>query len=258
MTTQISEPIAPHADAAPRCMPTPTVMAKRRHLSVVPDLPAAVSYTKTLERVEPKQQIKLHPKGCRCNYHNPNGPWMIPQKPKDHAILSAAGPKVVLWDVENWQGTPVTSPLNVAREFQFCRTALGLTRDDYIVFGMSHFTAMRCSFALPTNQAALVLGSGPDGADKALMLAADLPRLAASYRTLVVVSNDHIFSDVAVQAKALGMITWNVSTDQAFLSPETRAAYDGWTHIKLQAVREHEKAEAKAKKHLRAVTEKTK
>lgn len=201
-----------------------------------------------LELIDPKQKVQLHPKGCLCAYHKPNTPWGIPKAIKPGSVPLLAGPKVVVWDIENWQGTPLVSPLTLAREFRFTRGVLGLTRDDHIVLGMSHFTANRCTFALPTNSTAIVVGSGPDGADKALIDAINVPRLARHFQSLVVVSNDHIFTTLARQSREAGMTSWNVSSDLSTLSTETRRAYDGWTHLKLTAFRSKAKAFEQARK----------
>ncbi|MDR1213883.1 MAG: hypothetical protein LBK54_07375 [Propionibacteriaceae bacterium] len=240
--------------------PSPATMPKRLHLSLVSEVSkgSVPARQRPLKAVAPRHQVRLHPKGCCCNYHNPNGPWSIPLSLNNKTALLSKRPKLVVWDVENWQGNPRVSPLNVARDFRFCRSVLGLTRQDYVIFGMSHFTAKRCSFALPTNQSALVIGSGPDGADKALIEAADLPRLSQHYGTLVVVSNDHIFTDLARRAKTFGLTTWHVSTDQSEWGCDTRAAYDGWTHIKLNAVRERAKAQAQERAERRRAAAATK
>jgi hypothetical protein len=242
-------------------------MARQRRLTVVPASPATPPAAEPLitgpkaaqaaqatqvKPIAPKAQVKLHPAGCRCNFHDPAGAWATPWRREVATTVLPAGPRLVLWDVENWQGTPDADMRNVDREWRFCRDALGLTRSDYVVFGLSHFTYALCRSALPANQAAVVLGSGQDGADRALIDAADLQRLSRHYTTLVVVSNDHIFTELAAQAKALGMTTWQVSTDLSWLSKSTRAAFDGWTHIKLKAFRRGFKAALKAREERRA------
>jgi hypothetical protein len=82
----------------PSAEPSLVTMPKERHLTVVPDIPKP-----KLIKVEPKPQVKLHPKGCRCDCHNPQRPWSIPQSHKGPFLLP--GPKLVAWDVENWQDT---------------------------------------------------------------------------------------------------------------------------------------------------------
>lgn len=205
------------------------------------------------ERLDPKSQVTLHPKGCRCSFHAFGRPWGIPRS-AGKAIPLMQGRRVVLYDVENQQGSPNASALQVAQAFRFTRSVLSLTREDYVIFGMSHFTAGRCSFALPINQTALVLKSGPSGADLALIVAADLEKLTQHYSSLVVVSNDHIFAQLAKKAKGLGMSTWNVSSDLAKISDETRAAYDGWTHLKLSAIQKNQRERSRARRESRART----
>ena len=136
-------------------------------LRSVPEPPTPAR--ESAERLDPKLQITLHPKGCRCSFHAYGRPWGIPRS-AGKATPLMAGRRIVLYDVENQQGSPNASALDVAQAFRFTCSVLSLTREDYVIFGMSHFTADRCSFALPTNQAALVLKSGPSGADLALIV----------------------------------------------------------------------------------------
>ena len=68
----------------------------------------------------------------------------------------------------------------------------------------------------------------------------------------MVVSNDYIFAEVAKKAKELGMTTWNVSSDLARISEQTRAAYDGWTHLKLSTIKRNQRAKAQARRDARA------
>lgn len=233
--------------AAPK--PGPSLFARRRpNLRVVPPAPAGS------EPLPRNQYPGLHPKkGCRCALHTRSRCTFA--NPRKDA-LSFSGPRLVLWDVENWNGDPNADPLQVARQFTLTKDALGLTRDDYVVLGMSHFTADRCSFVFPTNQVALVVRSGPNGADTALIEAADLAALSKHFKTLMVISNDHLFAELAKQANALGMTTWIVSSDLAEISSETRAAYHGHTHLKLSVLRARLEAaeQERAERHLKAGT----
>lgn len=217
---------------APKPAPLTT---KLPHLRLVPGAPAKRD---PLVPLSAKTKVRLHPDGCRCAYHRPYSPWGIPNDVKPGTLPLLAGPSVVLWDIENWQGGPRVDPLALARDFRFTRSLLGLTASDHIILGMSHFTANRCLFALPTNRTAIVLGSGPDGADKKLIEAVVVAQVARHFRRLVVISNDHIFTPLAKSAAMEGMTTWNVSSDLSAISAETRKAYSGWTHLKLRTVRE--------------------
>lgn len=204
------------------------------------------------ERLDPKTQVSLHPKGCRCTFHTYGGPWGIPRG-VGKSVPLMQGRRLVIYDVENQQGSPNASALDVAQAFRFTRSVLSLTREDYVIFGMSHFTAERCAFALPTNQAALVVRSGPSGADLALIESVDLDRLSRHYSSLVVVSNDYIFAGLAKTAKEFGMTTWVVSSDLSRISEPTRAAYDGWTHLKLRTIQKNQRDKADARREARAL-----
>lgn len=210
--------------------PNPAMFAKQRpSLRVVPPVPAGN------EPVERNQLPRLHPrKGCRCALHS-RSRYTFSNPRTD--TMQFGGRRLVVWDVENWNGSPDADPLQIAHQFTFTKDVLGLCRDDYVVLGMSHFTADRCSFVFPLNQVALVLRSGPDGADNALIEAADLSRLSKHFKTLVVISNDHRFTEFAAQANALGMRTWLVSSDLSEIAEPTRAAYHGHTHLKLSVLR---------------------
>lgn len=229
-----SAPTTPGSKPAPRPKPAPPKL-RVPQLKVVPAGEARAALASA--PIDPKGQVLLHPKGCRCTFHTAGGPWGIPRA-TGKAVPLLRGRKLVLYDVENQLGSPNATALDVAQTFRFTRSVLSLTRQDYVIFGMSHFAAARCAFALPTNQAALVLRSGPSGADLALIESVDLELLSKHFTYLVVVSNDYIFAGVAKTAKQFGMATWNVSSDMARISDETRAAYDGWTHLKLKAIRE--------------------
>jgi len=192
---------------APKPAPLTT---KVPHLRLVPGAPAK---REPLVPLSTKTKVRLHPDGCRCAYHRPYSPWGIPNDVKPGTLPLLPGPSVVVWDIENWQGGPRVDPLALA-------------------------TANRCLFALPTNRTAIVLGSGPDGADKKLIEAVVVAQVARHFRRLVVISNDHIFTPLAKSAAMEGMTTWNVSSDLSAISAETRKAYSGWTHLKLRTVRE--------------------
>lgn len=160
---------------------------------------------------------------------------------------------MVVLDAENLHGNPKVEPLQLARELRIATRTLGITRRDLVIAGMSTFAASRCEFVLPTHQIAVVLGKGPDGADEALIAATDLPRLSKEFGTLIVISNDHRFAELAHQARSLGMRTWMVSSDLSRVGAKTIAAYDGHTRLKLSVLRKRleEKDHDRELEHIR-------
>lgn len=213
--------------AAPRSR-SAKLPRRRPNLSVVPVEPSGS------QPLEPRAHLRLHPKGCRCAIHDYRRTYSFADSHKN--ALALRGPRIFLWDFENWYGNPAVDAYLMAQMFQFTKTVLGITRNDYIVGAMSHFTAQRCAFTLPLNQMALLLRSGPNGADDALIEAADLTKLSKHFKTLVVISNDNRFIALAKQARGLGMTAWNVSSDLSDIADQTRAAYQGHTHLKLSTL----------------------
>ena len=84
----------------------------------------------------------------------------------------------------------------------------------------------------------IVGADAPDGADRALLAAIDLRRVARDYDELVIVSGDHAFADLARRAKMLGLtvqvVTAQHPEQRSMLSRELAAAADTRTLVRLE------------------------
>ena len=84
-----------------------------------------------------------------------------------------------------------------------------------------------------------VIGAdAPDGADRALLGAIDLYRVARDFDELVIVSGDHAFASLARRAKRFGLSVQVVTTEhqdqRSMLSRELAAAADVHTLVRLR------------------------
>ncbi|MDR1393223.1 MAG: hypothetical protein LBJ62_04560 [Bifidobacteriaceae bacterium] len=156
--------------------------------------------------------------------------------PDEQSGVLPARSKVVIWDIENWQGGTKFDAMRMVREFWSTVAILGLKQTDQVIVGMSHFTRDHYSFALPLHLVGCVVRSGKDGADLALINQVNLEHMSKYWQMLVVISADHAFTAMADRARRLGMLTWIVTTDRAPASSKTLAAFDGRTRVKLKAV----------------------
>ena len=75
---------------------------------------------------------------------------------------------------------------------------------------------------------------GRDGADRALLANLDPPFVARRFERLVVGSGDHIFTDLALQVRALGPEVWAVSR-RGSLHHELRNAVSRPLHLLTEA-----------------------
>ena len=82
----------------------------------------------------------------------------------------------------------------------------------------------------------------PDGADRALLAAIDLRRVAGDFEELVIISGDRAFSDLARRAKQVGLpvhvVTVPHPDQRTMLSRELAAAADAQTEVRLEPRRE--------------------
>lgn len=74
---------------------------------------------------------------------------------------------------------------------------------DHLVVAAEVTLARTAFFELPAS-ARLLVGHGPDGADRRLLAASTPEFIASHYEQLVIGSGDHCFADVAREVKALG------------------------------------------------------
>lgn len=117
--------------------------------------------------------------------------------------------------------------------------APGIAPHDHVVVGASRGVAERYRASIAGANVRWVTGANaPDGADRALLGAIDLYRVARHYDELVIVSGDHAFADLACRAKTLGLsvqvVTAEISERRPMLSRELAAAADVHTLVRLK------------------------
>src|SRR6186997_242146 len=97
-----------------------------------------------------------------------------------------------LLDVENLAGSPVPDRAALTAVGAAYRSAVTVRRGDHVLVGCDIRTMLDAGLAWPG--ARLVPGHGPDGADLALLDAADPGWVATHYTRVVVGSGDHAFT----------------------------------------------------------------
>ena len=113
------------------------------------------------------------------------------------------GRALFLVDVENIAGCGKPSAVDVAQAADRLARAVPSSAGDHVVVGVADNGVLACGLAWPG--ALLVVGSGPDGADRALLAQASPHDLAARYDRVVIASGDGIFSELAARLRRLGI-----------------------------------------------------
>ena len=119
------------------------------------------------------------------------------------------------------------------------RQAPGIAPHDHVVVGAGRGVAQRYRTSITGPNVRWVTGANaPDGADRALLGAIDLYRVARHYDELVIVSGDHAFADLARRAKTFGLsvqvVTAETPEGRPMLSRELAAAADVHTLVRLK------------------------
>lgn len=104
------------------------------------------------------------------------------------------GRRIVVVDIENVVRGAVQSELHAAYARQAIEEAIGPTDRDQVVIGTSHVGLVSAGMAW--HGARLVVRSGPDGADLALLEVLIGEQIAARFDEVILVSGDGIFADV--------------------------------------------------------------
>lgn len=117
--------------------------------------------------------------------------------------------------------------------------APGIAPHDHVVVGASRGVVRRYRAAITGSNVRWVVGAeAKDGADRALLGAVDLYRVARDYDELVIVSGDHAFADLAHRAKTFGLsvqvVTAETPQGRPMLSRELAAAADVHTLVRLK------------------------
>lgn len=116
--------------------------------------------------------------------------------------------------------------------------APGITNQDHVVVGASRSVTRKYRWAIHDANVKWVVGANaPDAADRALLGAIDLHRVARDYDELVIVSGDHAFADLGRRAKSFGLSVHVVTAEhpeqRSMLSRELAATADTQTVVRL-------------------------
>lgn len=121
----------------------------------------------------------------------------------------AAGRTLHLIDVENLVGGSQASAADVVEALDAYREAIAVRPADHVVIASGRRLLIDAGLAWPG--ARLVLGSGTDGADLALLEACSPASVAAAYDRVVIGSGDGIFAARAVELRRAGVVVVVVS-----------------------------------------------
>lgn len=149
--------------------------------------------------------------------------------------------RYVLLDIENpTRGAKATCEEVAALWAILKLQAPGIAPHDHVVVGASRLVVRKYRAAIHGANVKWVVGAdAPDGADRALLAAIDLRRVAPEYDELVIISGDHAFADLTRRAKRAGLSVQVVTAEQpeqrSVLSRELAAAADTHTLIRLQS-----------------------
>jgi hypothetical protein len=146
-----------------------------------------------------------------------------------------------LFDAENLTlGAKATCEQTAALFGVLKQQAPGIAPHDHVVVGAARYVVRKYRAAIDGANVKWVVGSdGPDGADRSLLAAIDLRRVARDYDELVIASGDGAFTELARQAKALGLTVHVITTQhpeqRSMLSRGLSAVADFHTLIRLES-----------------------
>jgi len=120
------------------------------------------------------------------------------------------------------------------------KQAPGIAPHDHVVVGAGRYVVRKYRAVINGANVKWVVGSElPNGADRALLAAIDLRRVARDYDELVIASGDGAFTELARRAKALGLTVHVITTQhpeqRSMLSRELSAVADFHTLIRLES-----------------------
>ncbi len=138
------------------------------------------------------------------------------------SALPTRARRYVLFDVENPTCGARASRAELAKLWRILKTqAPGFSGRDHIVIGAARSVAVKYLGVIEEPNVRWVRGANaPNAADRALLAAIDLHRVARNYDELVIVSGDHAFAPLARRAKKLGLRVHVVTAEH----PERRTA----------------------------------
>lgn len=144
------------------------------------------------------------------------------QVPAFTASLPTRARRYVLFDIENPTCGAQASRAELAKLWSILKAqAPGFGDRDHIVIGAARAVAAKYLGVIDEPNVKWVVGAhAPDGADRALLAAIDVHRVARDYDELVIISGDHAFAPLARRAKRLGLRVHVVTAEH----PEQRTA----------------------------------
>jgi len=157
------------------------------------------------------------------------------------ASLASRKRRYVLVDIENpTRGANVSTGQVAAFWSVLTQRAPGIAPNDHMVVGVSRGVARRYRAAIHGANVKWVVGANaPDAADRALLAAIDLHRVARDFDELLIVSGDHAFADLARRARKFGLAVQVVTAQHpeqpSMLSRELAAVADVHTLVRLHA-----------------------
>lgn len=149
--------------------------------------------------------------------------------------------RYVLFDVENPTcGAKASCEQLAAFWGMLKQQGPGITLHDHVVAGASRSVVRKYRPVIHGPNVKWVVGAdAPDGADRALLAAIDMQRVARKYDELVIISGDHAFADLARRAKTFGLtvqvVTAQHPEQRSMLSRDLAAAADTHTLVRLEA-----------------------
>lgn len=150
---------------------------------------------------------------------------------------SGATRRFVVLDIENLTRGARRTRAELSALWERAIAAINLTAHDRILIGASRSVAHRYDGVICGRNVSWVVGANaPDAADRALLAACDLHRIAAEADELVIVSGDHCFADLARRARRRGLRTHVVTLaavpgERSVLARELAAHADARTYV---------------------------
>jgi CTP:molybdopterin cytidylyltransferase MocA len=155
------------------------------------------------------------------------------------ASLPSRKSRYVIVDIENPTCGAAASCRQVASLWNVIKQeAPGIAPNDHVVVGAARNVVRKYRAAINGDNVKWVVGAdAPDGADRALLAAIDVRRVARDFDELVIISGDHAFVDVARRARAFGLTVHVVTVQDpehgSMLSRELAAIANTRSFVRL-------------------------
>ncbi len=184
--------------------------------------------------------------GFHLEEMHPKAPIVLPSVEPTTAFIASLPTRkrrYFLVDIENPTcGAKATSGEVATLWAILKQQAPGIASHDHVVVGASGPVARKYRGAILGPNIRWVVGANaPDGADRALLAAIDLWRVARDYDELVIISGDHAFADLAHRAKLRGLTVHVVTVEhpdqRTMLSRELSAVANTRSIVRLRPPR---------------------